>query len=136
MSTRAVYTFKDENKRFSVYKHHDGYPEGAAQFIRAGIAKSWAHDENDPYPLDARFEADDMAAAFVAANKEGGGGVYLTTNHLAHGDLNYHYTIYKRAGVICVDAYKRLYTDDDSVKYKKFFSDSLYLFAVYFKEVA
>ena len=33
MSTRAVYTFIDEHETYHVYKHHDGYPEGAAELI-------------------------------------------------------------------------------------------------------
>lgn len=61
MSTRAVYTFKDsDGSAFHVYKHHDGYPTGAAQWLIAAKALAW------PLP---RYEADDFAAAFVAANK-------------------------------------------------------------------
>src|SRR3954467_14029413 len=63
MSTRALYTFIDperEQDTFHVYKHHDGYPKGAAQHIEAALAYAW------PLP---RFEADEFAAAFAAANK-------------------------------------------------------------------
>jgi len=59
MSTRAMYTFTGSGT-FHVYKHHDGYPSGAVQWIRAALDHAW------PLP---RFEADDFAAAFVAANK-------------------------------------------------------------------
>jgi hypothetical protein len=30
MSTRALYTTKDDQGEYHVYKHHDGYPSGAA----------------------------------------------------------------------------------------------------------
>jgi len=65
MSTRAMYTFiepnhTDSKRGYHVYKHHDGYPSGAVQWIKAALDHAW------PLP---RFEADDFAAAFVAANK-------------------------------------------------------------------
>lgn len=60
MSTRACYVFKDQTDTIAVYKHHDGYPSGAVQWIEAAKAHAW------PLP---RFEANDFAAAFVAANK-------------------------------------------------------------------
>jgi len=62
MSTRAMYTFIDPESKEThhVYKHYDGYPKGAARWIKAALAYAW------PLP---RFEADEFAAAFVAANK-------------------------------------------------------------------
>ena len=91
MGTRAVYTFKDENDSFSVYKHYDGYPtgegrgEGAFGFIQA--AKEFAWDL-------PRFEAAEFAAAFIAANKnKAGGDVYFTDGYECHGDLSYRYEI-------------------------------------------
>lgn len=62
MSTRALYTFRSEDgsEEFHVYKHHDGYPTGAADAIVAALEFAW------PLP---RYEADEFAAAFVAANK-------------------------------------------------------------------
>lgn len=60
MSTRAMYTFKDKDTTVHVYKHYDGYPSGAAQWIAAALDYAWQLP---------RFEADDFAAAFVAANK-------------------------------------------------------------------
>jgi len=68
MSTQALFTFRDANSSFNVYKHHDGYPEGAVLAINNALSYAW------PLP---RFEADEFAAAFVAGNKGGGGGVYL-----------------------------------------------------------
>lgn len=60
MSTRATFTFQDENSTHHVYKHCDGYPSGAAKFIRAALQHSWKLP---------RFEADEFACAFIAANK-------------------------------------------------------------------
>ena len=76
MSTRACYVFKDETDTFTVYKHFDGYPEGAASFFVKAIPYAWALP---------RYEAADFGAAFIAANKRvsddmQGGNVYLTTN--------------------------------------------------------
>ena len=123
MSTRAVYTFKDDNERFSVYKHHDGYPEGAQEFINKARALAWPGQ---------RFEAADFSAAFVAANKDGGGGVCLTKDHKAHGDLSYRYEISQRMGVLWVDAYKRVY--DEKIEFKKIFGGSLNKFVEQYQE--
>ena len=67
MSTRVCYRFIPENGPddfpgvVTVYKHHDGYPKGAAKAIEAAI----------PYAFSLpRFEADEFAAAFVRANKK------------------------------------------------------------------
>ena len=91
MGTRAVYTFKDQDSSYSVYKHYDGYPEGegggpgAYGFIRA--AKEFAWDL-------PRFDASEFAAAFIAANKnKAGGDVYMTEGVGSHGDLSFAYEI-------------------------------------------
>jgi hypothetical protein len=62
MSTRAMYTFRnaDGSEEYHVYKHSDGYPTGAAEALVAALEHAW------PLP---RYEADEFAAAFVAANK-------------------------------------------------------------------
>ena len=65
MSTRAIYSFTDEHGTHNVYKHCDGYPTGAAEFIRKALPYAW------PLP---RFEADEFACAFIAANKRLGAG--------------------------------------------------------------
>lgn len=89
MSTRAVYTFVDDHSTIHVYKHHDGYPEGGISFLLAAIEFAW---------VLPRFEADDFAAAFVRANKDGGGGVRLCGTGIlepqhAACDAEYHYTL-------------------------------------------
>lgn len=84
MSTRATYEFRDERGTHTVYRHHDGYPEGGLQWIANALPFAWELP---------RFEADDFAAAFVAGNKSGGGGVRLTAGRDAHGDTEYHYVV-------------------------------------------
>lgn len=99
MGTRAVFTFKNDHESFSIYKHWDGYPEGAASFLTNAIPFAWKLP---------RFEPCDFAAAFIAANKSNGGGdVYMTTNHEAHGDLEYFYEIFQsdRNGQMIIHAY-------------------------------
>ena len=86
MGTRAVFTFKDEDRSFSVYTQYDGYPEGAAEFLTKALPFAW------PLP---RFEPDEFAAAFVAANKKDEGCFRLTTSADAHGDLSYDYEIFQ-----------------------------------------
>ena len=84
MSTRAVYTFKDREDTFNVYKHHDGYPEGALSFIKKATLYAWELP---------RFEPDEFGASFIAANKDGEGSVRLTSDFKRHGDLAYRYEI-------------------------------------------
>jgi hypothetical protein len=121
MSTRAVYTFIDrDGDSYSVYKHCDGYPEGAAAFI--GNAKKLAWEL-------PRFEANEFAAAFIAANKESQGDIYLTKSHECHRDLSFRYEI------------KQLKEDDTDLhvtayytyEKKKIFEGSLSSFARYAK---
>ena len=67
MSTRACYRFIPNNGPndfpgvVTVYKHHDGYPSGAAAAIEAALPHAWQLP---------RFEADEFAAAFVRGNKK------------------------------------------------------------------
>lgn len=103
MSTRAVYTFVDEHARHHVYKHCDGYPAGAVQFIEASLALAW------PLP---RFEADEFASAFIAANKKCAGDIRLTHGPETHGDLTYRYEIGVANGQLEVIAFR---TDPDTV---------------------
>lgn len=85
MSTRASYTFADVNSVHHVYKHHDGYPSGAAQAIANALPNAW------PLP---RFEADEFAAAFVAGNKNNmAGGIRLMREWMDAWDIEYHYVI-------------------------------------------
>jgi hypothetical protein len=85
MSTRAVYTFKGFGETYHVYKHHDGYPSGAARWLGNALGNAW------PLP---RYEPDEFAAAFVAANKSGPGGVRLMTSRMEARDVEYGYTVF------------------------------------------
>lgn len=63
MSTRACYRFWSQDGWpgvVTVYKHQDGDPTGAAKAIGAALDFAW------PLP---RYECEEFAAAFVAANK-------------------------------------------------------------------
>jgi len=101
MGTRAVYSFIDHTDRHSVFKHWDGYPSQACGFIAAALALAW------PLP---RFEADEFAAAFVAANKKYPGDIRLTNGPDAHGDLEYTYEIHCQDGQLHVPIRKPGYT--------------------------
>ena len=76
MSTSGVFVFKDHpnDPGYAVYKHHDCYPTGAAPAILGAFQYAWKLP---------RFEADELAASFVAFNKQPptynmqGGGVRL-----------------------------------------------------------
>lgn len=63
MSTRALYTFIGDTSEdtWNVYKHHDGYPEGAATTL--AVARAWFAWKTP------RYEADEFACAFIAAGK-------------------------------------------------------------------
>ena len=80
MSTRAVYFFEDKNDKsyYGVYKHYDGYPQGAASLIEDAKAYAW------PLP---RWEADEFAAAFVAANKNPKGGEVRLLPNFEHTSI-------------------------------------------------
>ena len=84
MGTRAVYSFSDDGETYHVYKHWDGYPQNALQYI------SFAKDRAWKLP---RYEADEFAASFVAANKNGEGDIRLTSHYDKHGDLDYRYEV-------------------------------------------
>lgn len=92
MSTRAIYSFKEPASQdvYHVYKHHDGSPEGAAEHLTKALEKAW------PLP---RYEANDFAASFVAANKDSGGGVRLLHSgnwrDVAPADIEYRYEVWQ-----------------------------------------
>ena len=85
MTTRATYIFKDQSSRHFVFGHYDGYPTGAQQYFKRAVASGLA------WP-DGRFEANDFAAAFVAANKTTGGGGFRLANSIAP-DVDFVYEL-------------------------------------------
>tara|TARA_R100001015_G_C4632516_1_gene196152 strand:+ start:549 stop:953 length:405 start_codon:yes stop_codon:yes gene_type:complete len=95
MGTRAIYIFEDEHEEVHVYKHYDNYPQGAVDFVENAKEFAWELP---------RFEADEFAASFVAANKDRrGGGVRLVNARFKDRDemleandwCDYHYVISK-----------------------------------------
>ncbi len=125
MSTRAVYTFKDVRGTFHVYKHCDGYPEGAFGFIKA------AFEIGSP-------RASDLAISFIVANKRMGNpyfGSELTSHYDQHTDLEYRYEIsskYKEEAIFevrkrsfIISAFERTSSFSDDPKYGLIFRGSL-----------
>ena len=95
MGTRAIYIFEDEHEEVHVYKHYDNYPQGAVDFIENAKEFAWELP---------RFEADEFAASFVAANKDRkGGGIRLVNASFKDRDemleandwCDYYYVISK-----------------------------------------
>ena len=92
MGTRSLYTFRDIDQSYHVYKHWDGYPEGAAMWLVQGLAYAWKLP---------RFEADEMAAAFIAGNKKAhtGGDIRLMPSgpveQIAPSDIEYWYEVFQ-----------------------------------------
>lgn len=101
MGTRAVYSFIDEKDTFHVYKHWDGYPTGAIEFIDNALPYAWTLP---------RFEAMDFSASFIAGNKsKGGGDVYNTDHWQHHGDLEYRYEITLKDKKLWVKIFEKTY---------------------------
>lgn len=113
MSTRGMYTFIDEDgSQYHVYKHHDSYPDGkcgAISHIEKASNFAW---------LLPRFEADEFAAAFVAAHKIPnpdvpaqirGGEIRLMESgnwrEVASGDISYRYEISLKNNNLYIEAY-------------------------------
>jgi uncharacterized ubiquitin-like protein YukD len=109
MSTRGLYTFKDADGAYTVFKHWDNYPKsdsgyGAYQFIKNALAYAWQLP---------RFEADEFAASFIAANKKAGGGdLRLLPADATNGDtlgVEFWYTVEadgQRLKISCRDLFK------------------------------
>jgi hypothetical protein len=108
MSTRGLYTFKDADGAYTVFKHWDNYPisnsgYGAHRFIANALPFAWELP---------RFEADEFAASFIAANKkEGGGDLRLLPADATNGDalgVEFWYTVEavgKQLKVSCRDLF-------------------------------
>ncbi len=116
MSTKAIYTFSDEDTApIHVFKHHDGYPyatDGVSGSWESG-GLFWIKDAKELAWELPRFEADEFAAAFVAANKTGEGGCRLiTAEHPWEyaGDPEYWYKI--KPAVPALDVWVDVYEVD------------------------
>lgn len=103
MSTRAVYTFKDGYDTYAVYGHCDGYLSGAAEKLENALPFAWQ---------GGRFEAADLAAAFIRGNKnEGGGNIYFTKGQSRHGDLSYDYVVTNKDNVKWLQVYQHQWSE-------------------------
>ena len=120
MGTRAIYQFRDGDDECFVYKHYDNYPQGAVHFIEEAKGFAWKLP---------RFEADEFASAFVAANKsKNGGGVRLISHHFknegeildANSWCEYHYIIHfdKSLKTLWVEIQEAIYQKDGSIKWE------------------
>ena len=102
MSTQAIYTFVDPESgdEVSVFKHWDNYPEGAALFLNRAKKLAWELP---------RFEADEFAAAFVAANKTREGDCRLISDTSLTNTLwvDYKYRIGFAHGGLVVEVFER-----------------------------
>ena len=124
MGTRAVYSFYDErNDVFHVYKHHDNYPEGAAEFLTNALDYAWRLP---------RYEHDEFATAFIAANKHmHGGGVRLTHKPENNVDIEYVYEILQaKNGQMIIKAWKVNFWKEDEPFREQFFYGRLKDFVI------
>jgi len=60
MSTNALIYVTDDEDTYAIYKHWNGHPQGVQPMIERALELAWKLP---------RFEANEFAAAFVAANK-------------------------------------------------------------------
>ena len=109
MSTRALYTFTDDDGDFHVYKHHDGYPY--CKFPQGeGGGLVWINNAKELAWDLPRFEAHEFAAAFVAANKKDRGGVNLVNdNNRWENNLDCHYWYKVKIAVPALDVWVSVY---------------------------
>lgn len=79
MSTRATYGFSSSEKPdITLYIHHDGYPEGAAVYIRNALREPSGYASRQDYLT---------AESFIRAN----GRAEITRSHERHGYTEYRY---------------------------------------------
>lgn len=102
MSTRSMLTFIGDDGIYNVYNHSDGYPSGIAEKLQNATKLAWELP---------RFESDEFAAAFVAANKEASGGIRFYPSgknwkKFAGFDLDYRYEISRVDTSLHVKAYE------------------------------
>jgi hypothetical protein len=109
MSTSAIYSFRPNpddtrGETHHVYKHDDGSPSDARDAIEDGMRLAW------PLP---RFEPDEAAAAFIAANKHDAGGVRTLPSgpwqEVAPASIEYRYEISMVDGKIQIRGWNVMY---------------------------
>ena len=91
MSTNAIIFFQSDetSEPYSsgVYQHWDGYPSGVQATINKTIESGLAWEL-------PRFEADEFAAAFIAANKKERGNIrHIDTNNMHNRYFDFIYFV-------------------------------------------
>lgn len=133
MSTRAVYTFKNNRETFHIYNPRDGYPEGAIDFIKE------VFEAESP-----RCTFSDLATSFIVANKRPHSSTELTPHYDAHIDLEYRYVITKvkrekyfevEKGNIVVSAFEKTSACWDKPRYSLIFKGSLNEFEAFVNKI-
>lgn len=119
MSTRCTLTARDARGSHTLYRHSDGYPtteHGVLNTLRLAFPYAW------PLP---RFEADDFAAAIVAAWKapaspdngpyaRQGGNIRMCSGRNRISNTEYHYDITLAKGGKAVHVKVSQRDDDDA----------------------
>lgn len=102
MSTRANYSFIKNNKTLvTFYIHHDGYPEGAANYFQKALLLG-----------NGRIDSPDT---FTRANTE----AKICYNLM--GDIEYHYIFNIDTQIIKVE---KMYYPDEESRFKRFITVS------------
>lgn len=132
MSTRAVIVFGDradmavgDAKSYVVYSHYDGYPAGLASMFQTTLQSGLAWEL-------PRFEADEFACAFIAANKLRGGGMRLFHRWDEQPDIEYVYLVKpngSRKRELMVMAYPVVYESPNPFKWPTVLGTGKPLFA-------
>ena len=86
MGTRCLIQVHDDHNKISIYRHWDGYPDAVLPDLQKALALAW------PLP---RFEANEFAAAIVAAFKSGPGNIRIQSDHDIGWDIEWIYKISK-----------------------------------------
>ena len=131
MSTRAVYDFIDNgrwaHKVVSIYKHHDGYPNGAIGFILNATKIHVPNGEEfTEYRNDTNIR-DRLVIGFFVNNVQSG-MMEITRGHKFHGDLEYRYEIIgsnKNHSDHEIKIFERDYYSDDETPSKLIFDGTL-----------
>ncbi len=120
MSTRATYRVKEYGNEGSLlqhfYIHHDGYPEGAAEYFKE-LVSNLEKLVDGPLSTCTRCRPGKVICAFGMIN-----GAEFTGDHFSHGDTEYCYDIFldKKEMTFGIRAYTKEY------KFMKlFFDDTL-----------
>jgi hypothetical protein len=80
MSTNAIIKFADDRVTYFIYKQCDGYPSEVIKCINNALSISFKLP---------RYEADEFACSFIAANKQREGHLYLL-NKTEYEEIKYN----------------------------------------------